>query len=279
MSKNKISKEDLKSPDAFMSFADRVASWIAERAKPLGVIVGLIIVLAIGYTTLSMIQSSQEKTASAALFQFEKKIDEVKLAQAKRQRELIEKLSAPEKESEEKINETIQSVPELDFERDFAVNAAAWGTTIKEYSNTQSAQLARIRLARLYLDYDKADLAEPVLRAAIDDSKKGTSTYGLARTMLASVLSYQDKIPEARELLQQVVDEPSLSYLHSEALLKLGVLNQEAGDSKLAEEMFRRVTTEFADTEAGETAKLYLRLIQFVKPQVEVDNKATSVEP
>lgn len=278
--KPKITKEDLKTPDAFLTLADRVGQWVAERAKPIAVTLGLVIVLGVGYTAFNMIQRSQEQAASQALFQFEKKIEDVKLAQAKKQRDLIEKLSEGDQKDEEKLKKAMDSVAPLDFEKDFAANAQNWAQAIEQYKNTQSAQLARLRLAKLYLDYEKRDLAEPVLRAAIAEATKGSSTYGLSRTMLASVLSHQGKIDEAKNILQEVIDEPTLNYLHSEALLKLGILNQESGDVKMAEESFRRVTTEFADSEAGAAAKLYLRMIQFIKPKVETENKATtSVDP
>lgn len=278
--KPKITKEDLKTPDAFLTLADRVGHWLTDRAKPIAVFVALLVVLGIGYSAFNMIQRSQEESASQALFQFEQKIEDVKLAQAKKQRELIEKLSKDYQGDEKKLKEAMDTVTPLDFDKDFAANAQIWGQAIEQYKNTQSAQLARLRLAKLYLDYDKRDLAEPVLRSAIAEAAKGSSTYGLARTMLASVLSHHGKIDEAKSILQEVIEDSSLTYLHSEALLKLGVLNQESGDLKLAEESFRRVTTEFADSEAGAAAKLYLRMIQFVKPKVETENKATtSVDP
>ncbi len=267
MAKNKISKEELKSPDAFLSFADKVGQGLSEYWKPIAGGIGILLLGGIGYTAFTAMNRAQEQTASEALFKVEQKISNIKTEHAKKQQESVKDLIDNSKGTQKKTDARLKEVPELSFDKDFASLAKEVEQVITEHKSTQSAQRARIRLARLYIDYEKLDMAEAILKPAIAQSKKGTSLYGLSRTLLASVLSYKGQTGEAIEALSQILDDQSLSYLHSEVLLKLGILNKETGNTPRAEELFRRVTMEFGETEAGKTAKNFLKMIRFIAPK------------
>lgn len=276
MAKNKISKEDLKSPDAFLSFADKVGQVLSDNWKPIAGALGILFLAGVGYTTSTAINKANELAAGEALFEVEQKIATIKTEHSKKQQDSIKDLLDKEDQDQEKIEARLKDVPELEFDRDFASLAQDVEQVIAQHESTQSAQMARIRLARLYIDYEKLDMAEAVLRQAATQAGKGTSVYGLSRTLLASVLSHKDQMDEAIGTLSEVLDDQSLSYLHSEVLLKLGVLNKEAGNTARAEEMFRRVTTEFGNTEAGKTAKNFLKMIRFLSPKTESESSNAS---
>lgn len=282
MAKNKISKEDLKSPDAFISFADKVGQALSDNWKPIAGLVGIVLVGLVGYAVSTAMNRSKEAAASEAIFEVEQKITEVRTEHAKKQQDSVKDLLEKEDKdgkNEEEITKRLEDFPDLNFEKDFAPIVGAVEQAITEHESTQTAQMARIRLARLYIDYEQLDRAEQVLRPALKNTDKDSSLYGLTRTLLASVLSHKGQIDESIQLLTQVLDDPSLSYMHSEVLLKLGVLNKEAGNTSGAEEMFRRVTTEFAETEAGKMAKNYLKMIRFITPKAkEESNEASAID-
>lgn len=279
MAKNKITKEDLKSPDAFLSFADKTGQALSENWKPIAGVLAVFLLGGIGYTTMTAMNRAQEQAAGEALFEVEQKISDVKTEYSKKQQESVKDLLDKAEENEKEIEARLKELPELDFDKDFASLTQQVEQVISQHESTQSAQMARIRLARLYIDYEKLDMAEAVLRPAAAQSEKGSSVYGLSRTLLASVLSHKGQMDEAIATLSQILDDQSLSYLHSEVLLKLGVLNKEAGNPDRAEEMFRRVTTEYGNTEAGKTAKNFLKMIRFLSPKAEAEsNNASAID-
>lgn len=279
MAKNKISKDELKSPDAFMSFADKVGQKLSENWKLIAGALGVVVIAAVGYAASTAIHRAQEETASESLFQIEKKINQVRESHAEKQRASVEDLLDNQEKNQKKIEARLKEVPELNFEKDFSDLASQLENVIQQHKGTQSAQMSTLRLASLYMQYEKWEKAQNILQPLTQNAKKGTAIYGLSRTQLAAVYSRQGEHQKSIQLLNDILIDKELSYLHSEALLKLGVLSQNQGENSRAEEMFRRLTTEFAETEAGKIAKNLLKLLRLTNPKTETNpTKASSVD-
>lgn len=271
MAKKKITKEELKSPDAFLSFADEVGKFLQDNWKAFAAGFSVLILGGIGMTTMNAVNSAKEEAASESIFQSEKKIYDIQSEHAK-------KIANTEKEKAEGLKEKANNVDKLNYDEDLKASINEAMAVINDHSGTQTAQMARIRIAGLMLEYKKHQEAVEALKPLLSQASKGSTTYGLARTQLAAAYSHMGEIDQSIQLLQEVVSEKSLGFMHSEVLLKLGVLNREKGDTNTAEEMFRRVATEFGKTAAGQTAKNYLKLIQVLSPSPSPETKASTTE-
>lgn len=269
--KKKISKQDIKSPDAFISFADRVGKALAENIKPILIVVGLALVIGVGLVVKRQLDLAAERAAQADIYQIEREIEEI-------QRQVEEKRAAEEAERLEKITEKASnekpkpSEIKVDYEKDIAPLATQLEGVIRQYEGTRSAAVAKVNLAAIYLQHERYELAKNLLDPLIGVLDADSSLYGLARMQLASALSYLDQVDKSVTLLKEVLGRMELDYLHAEALLKMGILYQQMGDYDQARDMYRRAETEFGNTESGKSAKNYLRLLNLKFPKAQQEN-------
>ena len=147
--------------------------------------------------------------------------------------------------------EVMTGVGEGDME---AADAAA-DTLFATHPDSAYASLARLAMARLYMDNGRDQDAAEVLRAVVE--QEGDSELALvARLRLARVLLYQDKPDDVVTLIEGHLDTAFAPLLYE----VLGDAQVALGDYAAAEAAYTTALTEAATAGVADTALLQLKL-------------------
>ena len=155
----------------------------------------------------------------------------------------------------------------LDFEKTYGDLPERLEKRIAIYRDTRAAMISAVDLAGLYSLHKKYDKALAVLKEI--SPHKDNPLYALVQVRAASLEMELKKFSDAAADLQSVINNSSDEFLHPSALLKLGICYEQMGNWDQARETYSRVTTEYADTQAGHDARDYLRLLE-LNPKAKV---------
>ncbi len=250
----KISKEELKSKDAFLSFSERASAYLADWIKPILMVVGSLLVASLAYIGYGHFQTQAEVRAADEIYTLQQPINE-------KRRQLEEAASAQESEE----------IPDwkslTDFSEDFSPLTSALKEALRRHSDRQAAIMASMSLASLFAEFELWAEAKEVLSLHDKTLTRPRSLLSpLLTSQLAAVQAHLQESQEALNLYQQVLDNRAAQFLHPEVMLKIGFLHEQAGQPEAAQNMLRRLAAEYGDTEAGRSARGYLRLMQLESP-------------
>ncbi|NQZ00709.1 MAG: tetratricopeptide repeat protein [Bdellovibrionales bacterium] len=262
--KKKLTKEEVKGPDAFQSAADQVSKFLSENWKPMAAVISVVVAGSLGMVVKQSLDKAAEESAQVQIYPAIKQLGEVQ--------QKISELENPLPEFGEDGKPVSKKTPEVDkakvaeLEKELGEKANQLEKLISENSGTTSAEIATLNLTGFYIAKEQYDKAKPILERILPETQKGTTNYGIVRSQLASVLSYTGDSKQASMLLQEIVDDTSLVYFHGDALVKLGVLHYENKDFEKAKVSLLRAKTEFASFTSGKIAAQYLRWLDYVQP-------------
>lgn len=243
MSNNKLSKEEVKKPDAFLAGAGKAyLSARKHKSLILGVVVALIASGAL-YGGYSYYQSHLEDKASTALFQAQVEIDK-----------LLEKSETPT----DPKNPVVQAKPNYET---VAPLLSKLESEIKKYSGTQSSVSASIVLSKYYEEFDKSEQALETMKSA-ESLKPGKLLSTLAILNYTRLLEKSGKCDLAIPKLDQVINSKEVEFLHPESLLKKGVCLEKLNRVDEARGTYRTLSEKHPDTAAGKTGRRYLNLLK-----------------
>lgn len=254
--KKKLTKEEISGPDAFQSAAETVSKFLHDNWKIFAVGLGALAIVGVGLVGYQGVQQAGEEAAQAELYPALKSLADI-------ERELLQLEQKPAKEDKKDSAETKpkKSKDELDSELDS--KAKALTALIQQHKGTKSAEIASLNLTGFLIDKEKYESAASILTELIPQTKKGSASFGIARSQLASALSHLGQTEKAIGMLQEIIADPKLSYFHGDSLVKLGVLQMEAGDADGARSSLLRAKTEFSNVTSGKVAGKYLRWIEY----------------
>lgn len=115
---------------------------------------------------------------------------------------------------------------------------------ISEHSTTPAGATARILLAEKQWSEGQKDTAIETLQSFLAQSP-GHPGIPSAKAALAAKLMAHGKAAEAAAAFQDLVDDPSSSYLAPYALLSLGDIALAGGDKEKAKTFYQRAQSEF----------------------------------
>lgn len=252
----KLSKEEVKSPDAFLATSDRVARVLSKNSKPIFAIVTLAVIagfIAIGVNTYNEHKESEAQSSiyqvAAQLEERQQKVEEQRLA-SQGEKKTVEASAAENK----------ASAP-VDFEKEYAPIVSEFQKVIDQHQGTRAAAVASLDLATFLVSHERLDEAIDVLQNASKNTAQDELLAVLTKAQLASVLSKKDQLDEAITQLKSLLDNKQAEFIHPQVTLQLGVIYEQKQEYDLARDMYRRASNEYADTQAGQTAKNYLRLL------------------
>jgi predicted negative regulator of RcsB-dependent stress response len=262
--KKKLTKEEIKGPDAFQSAADVVSKFLSENWKPIAAVVAVLVIGSLGFVAKQAMDRAAEEAAQAQLYPAIKEIGDIqqKISELENPLPEIDEDGNPIKDEEPKVDTA--KVDELNNELDS--KAGKLKSLIEQNSGTTSADIATLNLTGFYIAKEQYDKAKPILQSLLPTTKKGTTNYGIVRSQLASVLSYTGEAGKAMGLLQEILADTSLVYFHGDALVKLGVLQYEKQDFEKAKTTLLRAKTEFSNFTSGKIATQYLRWLEYKQP-------------
>lgn len=224
MASGKLTKEELKQPDFFVSHGTQMAEFILKFQGIFLTIGALILVGGLAWIGISYWQSHRENAATSALYPVEKKIQD---------------------ESEK--NKTISDASLQDYDK-----------VLHENSSARSSLVSLISLSPQLIKAGKANWAlDEIAKLSYQPSNRDMH-FGLQK-MTQGLLALESQQPDkAIEFYQQILNQDSQKSFHADALLKLGVAYQMKKDVAKARETFEKVRKEHPRTQAGEMAFEYL---------------------
>ena len=250
----KITKKDLKKPDPFIHSIE--ALWHeVERFRQIVIAVVVIFLLGgIGYTAYNWQSNRKETAAQTAFYSGRKTLQDIKKSY-----ELDPKAVLAAEKKNEKPPEQKKKTGNL--EQDLGPAVTQLEAVLKEHSGTRAATLAALELAPVYEEYKQIDRAQTVLQTSISGLKKSELLWGLANLQLGNAQQMKGSCQEAIQTWTAVSSSKDHTFLQGEALLRQALCYEALSQKEKAVELYRKVSQDFADSDAGKSAKKYLRLI------------------
>ena len=150
-----------------------------------------------------------------------------------------------------------------------AEDLAALQAVINEHAGTTAASSAAILLADRQWTDGQQDAAIETLRNFISSNPQHPARP-TAQASLGSKLMIQGKSADASRIFQEIVDDPKSRFIAPYALISLGDIAKLAGDLAKAEASYKRVQTDFPESNFMQSAKRRIDNLK-AKPPVEVD--------
>lgn len=152
--------------------------------------------------------------------------------------------------------------PSGDLAKDYGPSIEALEAVIKEYPKSQAAQQAALQLASVYGEYKQRDKALAVLETV--SMRASTSNLLGALTMLAlgDARAAAGQCDKAVAGWAALLSDAKASYVHGESALKSGICFETMNQTDKAAEMYRKASTDYSETSAGQTAKSLLRALE-----------------
>lgn len=265
MTKRQKSSEEAKTPDAFLSVSDRILNWIEARRVLVGVGAGAVLLLGLAWLGIDQWGQFQERRAASSIYRAEAKITAKREEFAKQETDRLEAIAKEmTKDKGKGAKKEMPVLPpppaKIDFDSTYAALAKDLEKEIEAHRGTNAAAVAALKLVGLYLTNQKAELADAFL--AKIQKVRDDSLDALMRTQKATVAMEVGDFPRAASTFEALAKDRHAQFLRPDALLKLGVCQHKMGKLEEAKGTFERITAEFGDSEAGRSAKSYLRLMQ-----------------
>ena len=245
MSGKKLTKEDLKSPDAFKRTASSFAKVLEENTSFIKAAVVVVVLAAVAWTGYSIYQNKQEEKAQSEYFLIEKGILKKKdqFLQAKNQKD----------SKEEKASGDVQ--------KDYGSELSQLEVFMKRHPSTVAGQLAAMSFIDIYNDYNAAQKGLEKINL-LQNQERGSGLFsGLLKLQLGNLYAQDRKCKEALDHWRPVLENEGWNFLHARARLKMGVCYEALNQVELAKKMYQEVRAEAPNSSLGKMAETYLRTL------------------
>lgn len=257
----KIDKEELKAPDAFVSTTEKFFKWIEDHFQLIGMLLGAVLVVSLSWIGFNYYESKKEQQAADLIYAAEA---ELRVAETRVRDERAKKLESLA--GGKKAAKSAEIRPP-DYKTDFAPAVVKIKTQIQAHQKTKAALISALNLSYFLMQQEQypealAVLDLPTYKPSANDVLNGFWLMHRGLTYLEN-----EKPDEAIAAYESVVKATGLKAFHPEALLKLGVAFELKGNPAKARESYERLTREFPKTEASSSAHQYLRLLDLNQSQ------------
>jgi len=247
----KLDKDEVKGPDAFITFSDHVFNYVEKHFMSFISVVAVIVVIAVGYEGVNFYNSMKEQKAAEALYGPE---GALKKAEADFQEKQTPSGAADKK---------AEKAPAVaDYSKDYAPIVSQIKAAIKDHGNTKAAIVSALNLSYFLSQQKQYQEAAAVLDLPTYKPSSGELLNGFWLMHRGVAFMENNQVDQAITTYQTVVSNEGLKVFQPEALLKLGVAYEVKGDANKAREMYERVGRDFPETEASGTAQQYMRLLE-----------------
>jgi predicted negative regulator of RcsB-dependent stress response len=252
-------------------FADRVASLIAKHWALVTGAFALLILAVAAALGFQWWQDSQEKAAREDIFQAEQPLYKLrdendKKSADKALKDAQAKKDAAKKDSkaQPKEDEAEPDLPQVaDFSKDYLPKIEPVKAAILRNAGRKVALTSALALAQFVEDQKHPDVGIDVLEKTLQTAKPSELFFVLAKVELGNLYAETAQYEKAKNHYTELVNSQSAKFMLGEVLLRLGLCAQKLGQMDQAKAMYNRVVTEFSGTDAANSAKNFLRLLQF----------------
>lgn len=239
----KISKEELKQPDAFISLTDRVIKWVEKNKNIMMSVFAAFIFIGGGFSLVEYMNDQKNLSAQEELY----------------------KVTAQMRSAQKSLVDVkdMKFTPEA-FDKNFPGLVAKYEMVISEHEGTSAAVMAGIESASLLSEYKDYARALSVLKkvSSVDTS---SVFFGLYYSMLGRMYLSSGNYKGAIDSFKKVIASDKHKFLHSSLVLKTGVAYEAQGELDMARTQYERVVDDFKDSNSAKQAKSYLRLLSLNK--------------
>ena len=247
---SRLSKQQVRGPDAFVSWADRVAAFIEKNRRSLFVALAGTLGFSLLWIGKQYYDQHQEQLAHIDLYQAQKQYTQL-LEVAKN------KQSEEQKKMASLLGDTQLVVP-LNTKL-----VQAWQLVLNKWPRSQAANQAAIDLADHYAQNKKYTEALNVLQARAGALRSSHFFYGLLHLHTGSVLMELEKYAEAVESFKKIIDSNSHAYLQPTAKYRMAMCYEKQNNPQQATEIYKALAASQDSGFVASQAKAQLRWLAF----------------
>lgn len=253
----KFDKQELKGPDAFVSGIEKAWHEVEKFRTTVFAVIAIFALGGGGYSIYNWQKNKSELQAQSDYYVAKKSLMDA------------QKDYLPPEELEEvtKSNKDKKQPPKAaktksgNLEQDLGDSVGKLETVVKNHKGTRAAVLAALDLSNVFQEYKQPDRAIQNLNAVMSNTSTKELLFGFVNLQLGNAYQATGKCDEAIKAWKTVSTSKDHSFLHADALLKEGLCQEILGQKDKAAETYRKVSQDFSDTDAGKSAKTYLRLL------------------
>lgn len=233
-------------------------SFVEDNAKVFVALAVIAVIAALGYLGFQFVEKRQEQAAQEVFYGVEAKYNKIHEAfeRAKFQ-SIMPDLAQKDKDAPKAATGNL--------EQDYGTLIADLEKVAREHSGTAGGAQAAILAAETYLSYNQPDKAIEVIQLPAKNLPSKHLLTGLSKMLWGNALASKGDCQGAIGIWQQVLEAKSVAFLHADAALRAGVCFESLKQMDKAAEMYRRVSTEAADSAVGAQAKAMLRALELKK--------------
>lgn len=207
-----------------------------------------IVALLIGYGVVKNMNAEANKQAANAFYQIQKSYEAmVKPDDAKQAKTEDENAEAPEpkKLTEEQADQLLSN----------------FLNTYKEHSGTPKAGFALIDMVFILKDNSFNKKAINLAEEKLSTLDKDSMPYAMGLVQLGTLQMELSEYKKAIETFSKIEGLEQADFLKGEALIKKGLCFQALNEIDQAKDVFTQASQKYPDSEYGESAKKYLRVL------------------
>ena len=224
----------------------------------------LFVVTGIGYSAYEVLSKRSDVKAAQALFAVESEYLEKKKAfKAAASGEgdaLAGKEAAKEKSAAGKKPTT--TAPSGDLNADYGPSVQGLENVMREYAQAPAGTQAAILLAELQLEYKQPEKAVATLDQALVHRRSDEMLFAIGHLLRGTALAEKGDCQQAISAWGKVAESKENAFLRPEALLKSAVCHENLNQTDEAQRLYKRVSEEFPESGAAQTAKTMLRALR-----------------
>lgn len=148
-----------------------------------------------------------------------------------------------------------------DITQDYGPAVEKLESVVNQFPKSKAAVMAGLELSTLFQEYKQADRALSVMEKLEKSAAKGDITYGFVLLHKGNALQAKGDCGGAISVWERINQEKSLNLVHAESLLRQALCRDSMGETAKAQEIFRKLVQDFADTDPGKAARRFLRAV------------------
>jgi tetratricopeptide (TPR) repeat protein len=286
----KLTKQDIKGPDAFQSSFEAVSHYFFKHRMPILGSLASLLLIGLLWVSYGVYSSNVESKAQEALFtaertlnttgdNFEKsktageRLDALQKNKSAKSKKALDKkgddatkakAAADAKDvAEEKAltEETKLQKPTGNLEADYKDSIPLLKGVIEKYPSSQASVLAALDLTKLYQDHKQYEPQVPLLEKAATVARHPV-TKALTLNQLAIAFEGKGDCAKAIKTWQRIEQNKELAFMAGKSLLNMGLCYEKLNQNDKAEQAYLRAEGLVKDGETAKTAKKYLRILK-----------------
>jgi predicted negative regulator of RcsB-dependent stress response len=228
------------------SFFDQLTMQASKNKTALTGLFVIILVGTGGYYAYKMQKEKYEEKAQIAYFEAEKTY---KMAEETANPLPKDPKAKPKEETAKKPVDTKETEEKLQ-------------AVVRDYPDSVASFQASLMLAQIHMDANQLTKAIEDLEVKANQKSPSDLVGAILLLKLSSFYDQNKQCDKALPILEKLVSQSGAEEFKPEALLREGLCNETLGKNDKAKEIYQKLSTEFSDTQQGQQASKYLKLIK-----------------